>query len=316
MKQGNYWGYGVFQDGLSRSVKNTLINSFISRCFKSEVLSELSSNIQNYYVRRGYSTTQISIPKQNIASGILVIDIIEGKVSSLTFNDDSLADRLQKFTAFGSVENKILDINEIKQGIYQINRLSCNDAKLKIKPAKEVGYSDVIIENRSKIPAILGIAYNNAGSEFTGVRVATASGIFANLLSLNDETTIGVVGNLDNDSRQKDLRSLFVNFSIPFKYYTFIYGYNRTEFRGTELGAETPLILTGFSDENKFSIERVINSDVSNRVTLNSSLTAKKTASYLNKQKIETSERKLSILEMSLSISKYFENGLNIYFKP
>lgn len=301
---------------LSNKKKITLTKDFISQCFDSTTISKVSSVINNYYISKGYSTTQVSIPKQNIASETLLIDVIEGKISNLILNDDGLDDRMQKFMAFGNLEEKTLNINEINQGIYQINRISFNNAKLKIKPAKKVGYSDVVVENKSTFPATFGVGYNNTGTEFTGVRLAGVTGIIANLLSLNDETTIGVIGNVDDDSKEKDLKSFYSTISIPFKYYTFSYNYSRTEFKGTELGTSTPLILTGYSDENKFSLERILKSDTQNRITTTASLSAKKTASYLNQQKIETSERKLSILNLSISATRYFKNGATLYLKP
>ncbi|MBL6664803.1 MAG: ShlB/FhaC/HecB family hemolysin secretion/activation protein [Rickettsiales bacterium] len=301
---------------LSIKKKITLTKPFISKCFSPATLSKISSVITNYYIKKGYTTTQVSISQQNIANGILIIDVIEGKISSVTLNDDSLDDRMQKFMAFGNIEDETLDIDVINQGIYQINRIKFNEAKLKIKPAKKVGYSDVVIENNRKFPAKIGVTYNNHGNEFTGVKLGSVVGVFANLLSLNDEINVGLISNVSDDSKKKDLKSFYFDFSVPFQYYTLLYNYSRTEFKGTEIGTQTPLTLTGYSEDSKLSLEKVLNPDVNNRIAIDTSLLVRKTASYLNQQKIETSERKLSILNVSFSIAKYFTNGINLYLKP
>ena len=52
------------------------------------------------------------------------------------------------------------------------------------------------------------------------------------------------------------------------------------------------------------------------RLSTNASLTAKQSASYLNGEKIETSERTLSILNAGFAVSSYLNDTTNIYLKP
>ena len=51
-------------------------------------------------------------------------------------------------------------MDDINQGIYQINRLSSNNAKMIIEPGKEAGTSKVVINNEKKFPvsAKLGLS--------------------------------------------------------------------------------------------------------------------------------------------------------------
>lgn len=64
------------------------------------------------------------------------------------------------------------------------------------------------------------------------------------------------------------------------------------------------------------ALDRTLLNNTEYRISTNLSLTAKETASYLNKTKIETSERKLTVGSLSFAISKYFKNGASLYLKP
>lgn len=74
--------------------------------------------------------------------------------------------------------------------------------------------------------------------------------------------------------------------------------------------------LSGFSARQNFGVERLLLSKENFRLSMNNSLTLKKSASYVDQEKIETSERRLSILNLGFSISSQLANGANLYLKP
>ncbi len=126
------------------------INQFLGRCFSKELAEEIVNKIQDWYKNKGYVATQIFIPEQNIYSGELTIKIEEGVVSDIIINENKFGDKMQKFSAFGFIKNKPLNIKDINQGLFQINRLNSNSATLKIEPGNQAGQSRVVIKNIKK----------------------------------------------------------------------------------------------------------------------------------------------------------------------
>ena len=121
---------------------------------------------------------------------------------------------------------------------------------------------------------------------------------------------------LHDESQIKDIKSFSSSFSIPFKYNTFSYDFSRSEFKGQNPGQNASSTLTGFSQSNKFTLDRVLLNQTNLRLSTNASLTDKSSASYLSGDKISTSERKLSILNVGFAASSYINNTTNIYFNP
>jgi hemolysin activation/secretion protein len=303
-------------ESISFSAQNKIITPFIGECVSAKILAELVAKIQNHYNELGYVTATVSVPQQNIQSGDIELKISEGKIDEVILGDNKFSEKMQEFTAFGFIEGEVLNIKDIDQGIYQINRLPSNNAIVKIEPAANEGESKIYVTNEKRFPARATIGYDNLGNEFTGIRRSNFSGSFDNLLSLNDALNVSYSTNLDDDSQKKDIKSFSFGASIPFGYNTFSYDYSRSEFRGINALSSSASKFTGYSNRNNFSIDRALFSEGNLRISGNASITAKESASYLDDAKLENSERKLTIGNAGFSISNYFKNGLNLYLKP
>lgn len=303
-------------NSLSKKQQKKLILPFIGKCSDANILAEIIAAIQTYYNEQGYVTARVSVPPQNIQTGHLELKVFEGKIDEIILRDNHFTDKMQEFTAFGNLEGKTLNLEDINQGIYQMNRLQSNNAAMRIEPSHIEGEAKVYIANEPKFPARATIGYDNLGNNFTGIRRSNFSGAFDNLLFLNDAINLSHSRNLDDSSQEKDIKSFSGGISIPFSYNTFSYDYSRSEFRGINQGSSGPIKLTGYSNRNNFTLEHVFFNKGNLRILGNTSLTAKESASYLNGDKIETSMRKLTIGNVGFTISNYFKNGANLYLKP
>jgi len=303
-------------NSISNFRKKRIITPFIGKCMETETLANIIKAFNDYYQSKNYITTQVKVPKQNLQSGIFELQIIEGKVEKISFGKDRLIEKMQKFTAFGNAEGDVLKIDDINQGIYQINRLQSNQAVMKIEPGSEIGHSIIQIDNNKKFPAKFTISKDNLGNKFTGVQRTNFSANFDNLLFLNDNLNLNYSANLHDESQIKDIKSFSSSFSIPCKYNTFSYDFSRSEFKGQNSGKNASSTLTGFSQSNKFTLDRLLLNQTNLRLSTNASLTDKSSASYLNGDKISTSERKLSILNLGFAASSYINNKTSIYLNP
>ena len=303
-------------NSLSKREQKKLTSPFLGKCFEEKVLSDLVTALNQYYHNKGYVTVQIKIPKQNVESGLFELQIIEGKVEKISLGKDRFIEKMQEFTAFGNAEDDVLNISDINQGMYQINRLQSNAAVMKIEPGSFSGDSKIVIDNNKKFPAKFTIGKDNLGNQFTGVQRTNFSSSFDNLLFLNDNLNLSYATNLHDDNQVKNIKSLSGSFSIPFKYNTLTYDHSYSEFKGQNPGINGSTTLTGFSQSRKVTIDRVLSNKTSFRLSTNASLTAKESASYLNGEKISTSERRLSIINAGFVLSLYLNDTTSIYLKP
>lgn len=301
---------------LTNSQKQLLTLPLIGKCFDEDSLNILLEQTKNTYHDLGYITVQVTVPAQNIRSGHIKVDVIEGKIAKIIIDDDSFGNKLKKTMAFGNLEGKTLNIKDINQGISQINRLASVNSVMKVEPSTQTGKSNIIVNTTKKFPAQASISYNNLGNDFSGMKQTTFSGSFDNLLSLNDNINFSSTLNLDDDSREKDIKSFSGNFSIPLAYNTISYSASRTSFRGLSELENSMASLTGFSNNNSLDLERLWLNNTNTRISSNLSLTTKRSGSYINNNKIDTSAKRLSIANLSFTFNKFFDNGINFYIKP
>ena len=301
-------------NSLSQFRKKKIIAPFIGKCLDPKLLGDIIAAVNGYYQGKGYVTTQVLVPKQNLQNGILELKIIEGKIEKISLGKDRAIEKMQKFTAFGNAEGDVLNINDINQGMYQINRLQSNSVVMKIEPGSSSGNSKIVIDNDKKFPAHFTAGVDNLGNEFTGTQRSNFTSSFDNLLFLNDNLNLSYTTNLHDDSGSKDIKSFMGGISIPFKYNTFSYDYSRSEFRGHNPGQTA--LFTGFSYLRKLTIDHVFLNQTNFRFSTNASLAAKESASYLGGVLNDNSKRKLTIINVGFVVSSYLDDTTNIYIKP
>ena len=301
---------------LSSFRQKKIVKPFIGKCLEAETLASIIKSVNNYYQNSGYITTQVKVPKQNLQSGIFELQIIEGRVGEIIFGKNRVIEKMQKFMAFGDAKGDVLNINDINQGIYQINRLQSNQAVMKIAPGSKVGESLITIDNNKKFPAKFTISKDNLGNNFTGIQRTNFSSSLDNVLFLNDNFNLNYSTNLHDNNKIKDSKSFSGSVSIPFKYNSFSYDFSRSEFKGQNQGKSSAISLTGFSQSSKIALDRVVMNNVKLKITTNASLTNKTSTSYLNKEKIVSSERKLSIANLGFIASSYLNDTTSIYLNP
>lgn len=300
---------------LDKSVSEKIISKFLVKCFDKKIAQELTQEILQYYRDKGLLTVQVFIPKQNIQEG-LIVEVVEGSLSKIIINKNSFLNKIEKITAFGFIENKPLNINNLNQGLFQINRLASNKATLKLEPDEVAGQTKVLVLNQKKFPIRTNLNHDNFGIDFTGVNRTNFNLNADNLLSLNDSIAFNYTKNFNDDNHKKDLKIYGINFAIPFAYNNFSYDFSRSEFLGTSAGSVAPIKISGFSNRQSFNFERLIYNQKNLRLSLFSNLVLKSSASYANNVKLITSQRKLSIINLGLIYSDYFKNNLSIYVKP
>lgn len=303
-------------ESLSSYRQKKLTDDFIGKCLEPKILTEIITKITKYYHDSGYITSQVTLPKQNLQSGILELKIIEGKIEKISYNKDRFIEKTQQFTAFGNIEGETLDVDEINQGIYQMNRLQSNRATMKIEPGSKEGQSKILIENKRKFPAQFTIGKDNLGNKFTGVQRTNLSSNFDNLLFLNDNVNLSYTTNTHDDNSDKDLKSFGSGISIPFKKNTFSYNFFRSEFKNVDQGKAQNLVTRGASQQSKFALDRVLFNKGNLRISGNSSLTKKSSVTHYSDAKLNNLDRDLTILNLGFSTSYFFANNTSIYFKP
>lgn len=290
---------------------------YLGKCVSIRQISKLSKKISDHLVNEGYVTSRAEIPAQSLSEGILKINVIESYLENIAFNGENFFDRTQKFTAFGFVKkNKILNLKKIEQGLDQVNRLSSNNATIKILPGKSERTSIIAVENNPHKRLRLNASYNNNGNELTGDKRETIGLTQDNLFWLNDNFTLSRTANDLDQTRKKNggTNALSSSFSVPFKWYNLTLSYSKSSyfFWG---GDVSRFKSSGDTATKTASLDRILLKNKKVKLSSNLALTSRYSQNFVDDVKVQVSSRKASIASLGLSNTFFLDNS-TLFLKP
>ncbi len=304
---------------LSKRRKRKLIEPYINQELNINDINHLMRDVTNFYMKKGFVTTRAYIPKQNLNDGTLELIVIEGFLEDIVLGDNSLRNRLAIATAFPGFKSKILNLRDIEQGLDQINRLSSNNATMKLYPGEMQGGSKLVVKNQPHDLCRVYVGYDNSGQKSTGTYKKRITLQNDNLLGLNDNITLSY--NKDAVDKDWDRNSSVVsgNVSIPYGYWTVSYSYNESDYLTKINGVVSKFESTGDTETNTVRVDRVLYRDKNSKFSAHTALVLKEILNYIEDVKINSSSRRLSVLNIGISyllraMKSVFTAGFS-YFK-
>jgi hemolysin activation/secretion protein len=304
--------YSITINGASKlpaAVRRRITDEFSGRCLNVGDIERILAEITKDYIDRGFITTRAYLPPQDLSTGRLEILVIEGVVEKIII-DDGNARSISIGNVFPGVEQGILDLRELEQGIDQINRLASNNAQLDIQPGEKPGTSTVVIHNKPQSPFHFNLSTDNQGSESTGRNQTGATVGADNLLGFNEFFSITHRESTPGDPGSKYSASDNSSFSVPFGYWTLSLGNSRSRYVSTiAVPSGLELVSSGNSTTNNMRLDRTVYRDQSIRALLAATITAKQTKNYLGDQFLAVSSRDLTVLDVDGNLSVGFMGG-------
>ncbi|MCT8350444.1 ShlB/FhaC/HecB family hemolysin secretion/activation protein [Photorhabdus kayaii] len=299
-------------ESLSQSVREKLIQPYLTRCLTLPDINELVRKVSNAYIERGYVTSRAGLRAQDLSTGTLIITVSEGKVESITLDGET---SLSLKMAFPRMVGNILNLRDIEQGMEQLNRLPSQQITIDIQPGKQPGHSAVILKRIStRLPVGASLGIDNSGQKSTGAGQINASVNVDNLLHLADQWSLSVSRNNDFRNNHRS-RSLSSNVTIPYGDWLFNYQYAWNDsFQEIPIGSQT-YRYEGDNQTHRLAINRTLYRDGEQKLALNAGITHRQTANLFAGKKLSISSPTLSVANLGINYSSVLAGGY-ITFNP
>lgn len=295
---------------LSTAVRETIIKQFTKRCLGVGEIEQILGEITRDYLQRGYVAARAYLPAQDLSTRKLHILVIEGKIGKFTI-DDGDTHSVSVANIFPGLENKILNLRDLEQGLDQLNRLSSNNATMEILPGATPGVSDVQIHNAPTSPHHLLLSLDNQGAESTGKNQAGVTGYVDNLLGFDELLSGTHRESVFGDGHGQRSNSDTFNASVPYGYFSLSYGLSYSTYESTvDLASGAAEISSGMSRNHNVLLDYVAYRDQSSRLSFSAGLTNKETRSYFADQFLAVSSRTLTVLDLDSNFSTSLGGGL------
>lgn len=196
-----------------------LITPYANRCMGQGAIEALIKSVTNAYLARGYITTRVYVPAQDLRSKILRLEVVEGRIERLDYTrigaDGQPLPGLARspFMTFPTSDGAVLYLRDLEQGLDQMNRLASSQATIDIKPGEKPGHSIVVIAHKQEDQLRLRLGVDNFGTRAAGLQRYRGVFEWDDALGLADALSISL-----QTSRASN--ALSGSFSLPYGYWT------------------------------------------------------------------------------------------------
>lgn len=273
----------------SSSDRNKIISAYLNTEMGEQEVLALVKELTNFYISRGYVTTQVTIVPGSLRSQKLILKVLWGKIAGITYNGKppSLRERMRMFSAIPFASDRTLNISDIDQGLDNLFRVSSDD-KLKIEPTETSGYSIMNHTSEGVFPLSLHTGVNNSGYRDSGWYQYYINTTIRNILGVNDTFSYYYAYN-DLDAKTDNQYAKNFSFNLPLGYWSFDTSYYQSKYKKVIGGNYGGYISNGNSERLSLKIGRVLHRDANGKFT-----------SYI---KIEKRKNKNDILGFPIAIS-------------
>ncbi|KAB7624168.1 ShlB/FhaC/HecB family hemolysin secretion/activation protein [Alkalilimnicola sp. S0819] len=283
---------------------------YAGRCLGVTEIEKLLSEFTLAYIEQGYVGARVYLPQQDLSTGVLRVQVIEGRVQGLQVEDGEQGSISLGNVAPGMV-GEPLNLRDLEQTLDQINRLASNNASFDIRPGEAPGDSVVVLNNAPSRAWRVLASYDNHGSESTGRKQAGLTVMVDNPLGFNDFISLTHRRAAPYESGETASHSTSLSYVLPYGYSTYNLSLSHSEYASTFLAPSgVPLHSHGNSGAVTLGSDRVVYRDGRNLLRLRAGLTVKESKNYLEDILLEVSSRRLSILDLDADFSRPVAGGL------
>ncbi|ENT4822059.1 TPA: ShlB/FhaC/HecB family hemolysin secretion/activation protein [Citrobacter farmeri] len=276
-------------------------------CVGINGLKALHKAVQNRIISHGYITTRVSIPEQNLSTGVLTLQILPGKISGYRIESTGSAS-VHAFNIFPQGKGDLLDLRGLEQGLENIQRIPGAKAEINLVPGAQPGETEVQVTRNLPKRWRLGAWADNSGSKYTGRNQGGAALYLDNPTTLDDMFYIAYGGGLKNEAgRRSDNVSTF--YSLPWGNWLMDFYASKYRYTQTIHSGDFSYLYSGIEKLITAQLSRVIFRNASQKTTLSLKAIKRNSTYSLNDVEIEVQKRDTSSLKLNLEHLAYFSLG-------
>ena len=275
-------------------------------------INEAVGKMNHELMQRGFSTSRVVIPEQNLSEGMLRLVLQIGRIHAVRFAEDS--DTLYTYNLFPFREGDVLNVRDIEQGIEQAKRLPSQDISVQLLPSDQPQRTDVVLTVKRGKNFYGTISVDDSGLEDTGkLQWYTSVGI-DQIFQRNDILRVGM--NLDGaqDGYAKGTRGHNISYTIPYGAHTFTLSYQRSKYHQTVESRPYNFISAGDTNISTFSWDVVLHRSSSMKTSMDIRLKKRNSHSFINDVELPIQAMHQTSMEIGFAERLYLQRN-TLYFR-
>ena len=275
-------------------------------------INEAVGKMNRELMERGFSTSRVVIPEQNLSSGEFRLVLQIGRIHAVRFAEGS--DTLYTYNLFPFREGDVLNVRDIEQGLEQAKRLPSQDITVKLLPAQEPQMTDVLLTVTRGKNVYGTISLDDSGLKDTGKLQLYGNVGVDQIFQRNDILRVGM--NLDGaqDGYAKGTRGHNISYTIPYGAHTFTLSYQRSKYHQTVESRPYDFISAGDTNISTFSWDYVLHRSSSMKTSMDIRLKKRNSHSFINDVELPIQAMHQTSLEVGYAERLYIDQD-TLYFR-
>ncbi len=283
------------------------LEHYTGQCVGKQGLDLLVKALSQDILSRGYITTRVLLPEQDLSTGTLKVSLISGVIRHVRFADEKLRGTWK--TAFPTRDGELLNLRDLEQGLEQMKRVQSQDVSMQIVPADVPGESDVVLDVKRGKPWTAVASIDNSGTRATGKLQGNLSIGIDNPLGLNDIFNVGVSQDLELGDKRLGSHGWNGFYSIPWGYWTAtLSAYTNTYYQQIA-GVNQTFVASGNSKTIDFKLARVLARSQNDVFGGYVRLSRRFGQSFIEDTEIPQQRRNNTFVEFGLTDRHYFDGA-------
>ena len=278
------------------------LNQYEGRQIGPEGLNLIVRRLTRRILGRGYTTTRVGIPEQDLAGGTLRLTLFPGVIEAIRFADPGVGGTWR--SAFPARAGDLLNIRDLEQGLEQLKRVPSQDADIAIVPGTRPGESEVVLSLRRGNPWKLAVGGDNAGAQATGEWQGNLQAAWDNPLGISDLFNASLSHDLTAYRRGSGTRGAGLFYSAPLGYWTFTGTWNSYDY-AQRIAGNQDFVSSGRSQNLDVRVGYLFYRDQTRKNTIQFRTGKRQSRSFLDHTEIDVQHQDTSFFEVSLMHMQY-----------
>lgn len=275
------------------------------QCLDIAGINLVINRVQAAILARGYITTRVLAGPQQLATGVLTLTLIPGRIRDIRYAQPTV-ERLHAANALPMQSGDLLNLRDIEQGLENLKRIPTAEADIRIEPATASdatpGDSDLVIQWQQGNPYRITLSMDDGGSKSTGLYQGSATLSYDHLLTLNDLfyfTHNHDLGGGADGERGSEGDSW--HYSIPFGYWLLAYNGSKHRYHQAVAGASQTYRYSGTSETSELKLSRLVYRNAVRKLSLSLKGWQRSSRNFIDDTEIEVQRRRTAGWEAGAS---------------
>jgi len=229
------------------------------RCLGTQGVNLVLARVQDAIIARGYVTTRVLVPPQDLTAGVLRLTLVPGRIRTVRFDREPA--RASWRGALPARPGDVLQLRHAEQALENLQRVPTVSANIQFVPADEAdaapGESDLLIGWQQRARWRGQAWLDDGGSTATGRWQGGVTAALDNALGWNDLSYVNFGRSFLNGSG-RGTRSWSAHSSVPFGYWLVAGNLSRYDYQQTVAGAFESYRYSGSSRHGELRLSRLL----------------------------------------------------------